>query len=773
MRRYTLLTAVSALLVLVPWHTTVRAEPPTYTVVNLGKYGPDVPSIAGINASGEVVGTVNGSLAVRRFSGGTWEPVPGVGDIFSVATGINAAGDIVGYHYDSNFNLRAFRYNAGTNTVDDVAPGDGGTMTVGFAINQAGSIVGYTNSPSGIVAFRAAPGTPLEVLPALNGVFAMACGLNDAGQAAGSSLVNSSDVQHAMRVDNGALEAVDIVGFDGANGFSAACAIDGDGRVGGQATRSGQTHAFRFTAAEGMIDLDTFGSPASNVESIAAGLSVGWYTGADGVARAFAHRDADGSFDLNTRIDAPGWVLQLAKAVNTNGVIAGDGTLNGDAAAFLLTPAATADTTPPVIASVTADPASIFPPKGQSVPVALTVSASDDSGDAPVCTLVSITAPGALAGDYAITGALAGSVRAVGGRTYTFTVRCADAANNSASKSVDVTVTPDTTAPVIASATASPANLWPPDGRLVPVTVSVSVSDDVDAAPACVLTGVAGAPAGSGDATLTGGLGATLRAVGGRLYSLTVTCSDAAGNSSAAAATVVVPADTTAPVIASVTATPSRIWPPDGRLVPVMVSVSATDDVDARPSCALNSIRGGGLTDDAVITGPLSATLRAVGGRTYYLWVRCADVAGNASSKAATVVVPADTTAPEITSISASPASIWPANNKWVAVTVAVSATDDVDAGPVCSLTGISGGPASDYAITGQFSANVKAVRNGDGSVRTYLLEVSCHDKAGNTSLAAVTVSVSKDGLQKVFHYNPRLRQYLAGLRHAYGRYNR
>src|SRR5204863_4789230 len=108
-----------------------------------------------------------------------------------------------------------------------------------------------------------------------------------------------------------------------------------------------------------------------------------------------------------------------------------------------------------------------------------------------------------------------------------------------------VFVVPDTTAPVIGSVSASPATVWPPDGRLQAVTVSVSASDDVDASPACTLTGITGGAAG--DSSFTAPFAATVKAVGGTTYTLNVRCTDAAGNFSSGATTVVVPADTTAP----------------------------------------------------------------------------------------------------------------------------------------------------------------------------------------------------------------------------------
>lgn len=766
MKRYTL--AVAALLVLVPWHESVRADAPLYTVQNLGSFKGEVPSIIGVNASGQVVGNVstNGSMAVR-YTGDAWQSLPGLDTAFSAATGINASGDVVGYHFTAGGQLLAFRYHGGA--VEDISPLPGGSMTLGFGINDDGVVTGYADTAGGAVVPFVAAGTVPNARPSLNGTMAYGCGINATGQIAGVSTVTSG-AQHAIRVDPAALAPIDIQSLDGESLTVNACAIDAAGHVAGQMTRAtGQTHAFRYTDGTGVADLDTFGSTVSNVESIAAGVSAGWYTLPDGAhTHAFTHSDANGSVDLNTRIDPAGWVLGTAKAINESGMIAGEGTLNGQAAVYMLTPQQATDTTPPVINSVSASPSSIFPPTGQAVPVALTVNATDDSGQAPTCSISGVSGSPA---DHTVTGPLTGTVVAVGGRTYTFSVTCVDAANNTSQPaSADVVVVADTTAPVIASVSATPNNVWPPDNRLVPVTVAVSATDDVDAVPACALTNISGVVAAD-DATITGPLAATLRAAGGRTYTLSVKCSDTAGNSSNGSTTVVVPPDTTAPAIASVSATPNSLWPPDGRLVPVSVTVSATDNVDAVPVCSLTGITGapaGG--DNAVITPPLSATLRAIGGTTYSLTVRCTDAAGNASTASASVVVPADTTAPSITSLSATPALIWPANGKWVSVSVAVSATDDVDASPVCALSAITGGPAADAAITGPFNAKVRAVRNADGSVRTYLLEVSCHDKAGNTSRAAVSVTVSKDGVQKVYHYNWRLQRFIEGLHWAYGR---
>jgi probable HAF family extracellular repeat protein len=662
MKRHTLSAAVLALLVLAPWHQAVRAEPPQYTVQNLGTYGVDalVPTVAGVNASGQVAGNVSnalvGSMAVR-YTGGFWQSLPGLDDAFSFAFGINAAGDIVGYRMAPS-GARAFRYSD-ANGVQDIEPLPGGSMTIGFAMNDAGDVVGFSDSSAGVQPFILRHDELLATaLPSLGGGFAYACGINNAGQVSGISF-NLAGAQHGMRIAANGIDVDDVGALDGAAGSSDACAIDGDGRVGGQSSAgAGVLHAFRFVSVA-PVDLDTFGSSSSKTESIAAGVSVGWYETVSGF-RAFAHRDADGSFDLNTRISDAHWVLLQARGVNTGGMIAGDGTFDGQPAAFLLTPN-TADTTPPVILDATASPNSIYPPNGQMVNVTVAVNATDNSGDAPVCTLTSITG-------------------------------------------------------------------------------------------------------GAGDSTVTpSSLSGSVRATAGTVYTLNVTCVDAAGNDASAATSVTVETDHVAPVISAVSATPDNLWPPDNRLVPVTVSVSATDDVDSVVACSLKTITGG-AAGDATIYPPLNAKLRAVGGTTYTLKVRCADAAGNASYAATTVIVPPDTTEPEITALSANPSNIWPANGKLVPVQVSVSAIDDVDGSPSCSVSGVTGAPASDYAITGPFSLKLRATKNA-----SYMVSVTCVDDAGNDSVAAVTVSVSKDDTPNLFHFNRRLRMYLRGLAHAYG----
>jgi hypothetical protein len=120
----------------------------------------------------------------------------------------------------------------------------------------------------------------------------------------------------------------------------------------------------------------------------------------------------------------------------------------------------------------------------------------------------------------------------------------------------------------------------------------------------------------------------------------------------------------TPPSIASVTATPSVIWPPNHKKVLVTVTVDATA-VCGPPVCKIVAItrdeRSKGWGDaarerdddnnnarrDARIVGPLTAEIRAERaggshGRTYTITVECTDTAGNATRKDTQVFVPHD-----------------------------------------------------------------------------------------------------------------------------------
>ena len=103
----------------------------------------------------------------------------------------------------------------------------------------------------------------------------------------------------------------------------------------------------------------------------------------------------------------------------------------------------------------------------------------------------------------------------------------------------------DKTAPAIGWVKASPDVLWPPNNQMVAVTLTVSATDDSGAAPTCALAHLSSSAPHPGDMLIAGPMSAQLRASkssgADRVYTLTVQCTDAAGNSSTAAAFVKVP----------------------------------------------------------------------------------------------------------------------------------------------------------------------------------------------------------------------------------------
>jgi parallel beta-helix repeat protein len=71
---------------------------------------------------------------------------------------------------------------------------------------------------------------------------------------------------------------------------------------------------------------------------------------------------------------------------------------------------------------------------------------------------------------------------------------------------------PAVSPPTITGLSASPNVLWPPNNKIVPLTIDVTVGDDSDPAPVCQISGVtSNEPLDVADTTLTGPLSLALR----------------------------------------------------------------------------------------------------------------------------------------------------------------------------------------------------------------------------------------------------------------------
>jgi hypothetical protein len=129
---------------------------------------------------------------------------------------------------------------------------------------------------------------------------------------------------------------------------------------------------------------------------------------------------------------------------------------------------------------------------------------------------------------------------------YEVTLTVRDSRGATATDTVVVTVV-DRTPPVISSASATPSVLSSPNNHFVPVTISVSASDGCGGPVTCRITSVtSNEPVDGVDWVITGDLTLNVRASRdkrgtGRVYTITVTCTDDAGNESQRTVTVTVP----------------------------------------------------------------------------------------------------------------------------------------------------------------------------------------------------------------------------------------
>lgn len=183
--------------------------------------------------------------------------------------------------------------------------------------------------------------------------------------------------------------------------------------------------------------------------------------------------------------------------------------------------------------------------------------------------------------------------------------------------------------------------------------------------------------------------------------------------------------DSTPPVVAAtVTGTLTNGWYTSD----VTVSWSVTDP-ESTPSsaCPTQTV----TSDTAATTFTCSAT--SLGGTT-----------------TESVTIKRDTTAPSIATASANPGSLWPPNNKMVAVRVSVDASDAGSGGTTCSIDSVNsneGGSAHepDVELTGPMTLTLRAEREGKGAGRIYTAYISCADAVGNTSSTTATVTVPHD----------------------------
>lgn len=263
-------------------------------------------SALAINDMGQVVGyQVVGSITTGFPHATLWNgaaaPIDlhtasGIPERFthSVATGINDAGQVVGYArvYD-RANISAALWN-GTTRTDLPALADNANEGFATAVNDAGTVVGYGSGPPSAILWNGTIPTDLGGLGEPNSSQALA--INNAGQVVGRSLADDN-VEHAALWDGSTIKDLGKPNLSsGANDINDAGQI-----VGFSGGGTNGTNPYLAMLWEGAV--------ATDLNSL-----------------------------LDPEVVDAGWILVDAKGINDSGWIAGNAynALTGENHAFLL-----------------------------------------------------------------------------------------------------------------------------------------------------------------------------------------------------------------------------------------------------------------------------------------------------------------------------------------------------------------------------------------------------------------------------------------------------
>ena len=309
-----------------------------------------VASLVSLLVAGKAWGAVQYTVTDLGTPGATW----------SVATGINNVGQVVGWDQTASSNDNVFLYSGGSmqnigsgygyaindngQAVGSTAGGStflysGSSMQYlgrgyGYGINNLGQVVGQDSDNNQAVLYS---GGSMSYLGTLGGDVSRATGINDNGQVVGWAQTVSG-YYNAFLYSDGTMQGLGTLGGNA----SFAYAVNNSGQVVGLADiGSGHSNAFLYSGGT-MKDLGT-------LDGIVQTNSVAYGINDNGLIVGYTQTASDGNSaflysggvmeDLNSLIPSnSGWTLEQANGINDSGQIVGYGLIGGYDHAFLLNP---------------------------------------------------------------------------------------------------------------------------------------------------------------------------------------------------------------------------------------------------------------------------------------------------------------------------------------------------------------------------------------------------------------------------------------------------
>ena len=282
--------------------------------------------IRSMNSTNEVAGGYknnrrNASSALILLGNNSVEDISGEqGAGNSVAYGINDQGEIAGA-YNTNTAQRPFRSvrRVGFQELSLPAGSNGG---IAFAINEVGEATGYVSGTAGIRPAWWTRRGDVQLLPGTQNLTTKALDLNDRGDVVGVS--GGEPKAAVMWPRKGSMVVLGMLpGFT----HSEAVAISENGIIAGVATGVGAfpNRSRAVLWQPGGLAIQDLGALPGGTDSRARDVNnrgevVGRSTSATG-SRAFIWTAASGMLDLNTLVTVPGLVMTDALSVNKRGDI--------------------------------------------------------------------------------------------------------------------------------------------------------------------------------------------------------------------------------------------------------------------------------------------------------------------------------------------------------------------------------------------------------------------------------------------------------------------